>query len=130
MNSVYYFNDGNTPNSLFIMNLLGGKFTAVKAPLLASSVFYNGKIIGFIDSQIVALDLTSYKTTVLYPNAPALVSAMTPVFDIASNSYIFQTLNDGPEIYYWWALNLATNKTRQANSNQMFQGGLLCPAKL
>jgi len=132
--NTYYFNDGNKPNTLWSMNVFTGKATKLAVAEIDASTFISGGnvILGELgsNSSLVSLSTTTLKITELYNKPPYLTSDNTALFDKATNSYILQVLNDGPEIYYWWAYDLSTNQVRQENSSEMFMGAHLCPAKV
>jgi hypothetical protein len=134
VNNVYYWNDGSTPNNLMQMNLHTGAHAILHDVEIDSPVFINGanQIVGELsrNSSLVAMNLATGKISVLAPNPPALTSSFTQIWDANTKSYIVQVLDDNTEIYYWWAMNLATKQTRQANSAINFLGAHLCPVKI
>jgi hypothetical protein len=133
-NNVYYWDDGSSPNNLMSMNVNTGKSLVVQYAEVGAPVFINGgnQIVGELwkNDSLVSLGLSSGKTTVIFPQPPALISDYTQIYDLNTNSYIIQVLNDNTEVYFWWAIDLKTQKTRQANSAGGFLGAHLCPAKV
>jgi len=135
--NTYVFMCGITSEKLVSINLDTGKYGVI----VNSPLDYYGpaihtpshSLIGefFDNSTLSLMDLSKGKISAqLYPNAPNLVSSYTSLYDAGTNSYIVQVLDDGPEIYYWWALDLQTKKVRTQNSAVSFLGAHLCPTKL
>jgi hypothetical protein len=135
VNSVYYFNDGDKANHLMSMNLITGKFSYVLKPFVTTPVFLNNKasILGYSYSNgsLVTLNLETNKITVVIQKPEGEGGEYSSMYDAATNSYIIQGLDVNSETFYWWAVDITTQKTRQMKSGPIgVLGAHLCPKSL